>query len=280
MKVVVMRSILINGRNRRKYASSDSCLSCISDHNCSAGETCCNNECVLHHCGAIGLGLENLITLILVQCFVGAVICVIFSSCWYKKWKEARVRNTRARTETTTQRSSPRLGRSSLSTTDHNDHCYTNDPQSLPPYDQGSPSYMLIVPYEQIPPMETSLSLPPPPGASTQTELVTAQNNSPHLGQSPPLYDQSSPNYSPPPYEQIAHIEVSRPPPPSPGVSAQTETASQSPPPYEPNTPTEPNEPPPPYSEEQEGIPGGVSTSQNTYPQGAEPTNYALIVWV
>ena len=213
------------------------------------------------------------------------------------------ITNTRARTETTAQRSSSRLGRSSLSTTNHNDHCYTstlhlqiiptdlselpppgasaqtetslqsNDSQSLPPCDWGSPSYLLTVPYEQIPPMETSLSPPPPPGASTQTELATAQNNSPHLGQSPPPYDQSSPNYSPPPYEQIAHIEASRPPPPSHGVSAQTETASQSPPPYEPNTPTEPNEPPPPYSEEQEGIPGRVSTYQNTY-QGVFRTVY------
>ena len=294
---------------QKKCKSGDSCagLSCISDDDCGAGEFCCGNECVWYHCGAVTISL-----FILAPCFGGTFICVVFVYCvvLHERWKEARVnRNNRARRETIAQRSSPRLGRSSLSTTDHNDYCYTsplhlqiiptelselpspgasaqtetslqsNDPQSLPPCDWRSPSYLLIVPYEQIPPMETSLSTPPPPGASTQTELVTAQNNSPHLGQSPPPYEQSSLNYSPPPYKQIAHIEASRPPPPSPGVSAQTETASQSPPPYEPNTPTEPNEPPPPYSEEQEGIPGGVSTSQNTY-QGTEPTNYALTVWV
>ena len=248
----------------KKCKSGDSCagLSCGSDDDCGAGENCCGNECVWYNCAAVVIALA---------CLPGlgfGFICVVLSFCCNLciNWKKTRVTNTRARTETTAQRSSPRLGRSSLSTTNRIDHCYTstlhlqitprelselpppgesaqtetslqsNDFQSLPPCDWGSPSYLLTVPYEQIPPMETSLSLPPPPGASTQTELVTAQNNSPHLGQSPPLYDQSSPNYSPPPYKQIAHIEASRPPPPSPGVSAQTETASQSPPPYEPNT--------------------------------------------
>ena len=227
----------INGL--RKCKSGDSCvgLSCSSDGDCAAGETCCGSECVSYHCSALVTSLAILVpaagTILL------SFLCVYLCTKWYEfcdwvdaRWESARVLPLARQRESIAQGtspgySSPHLGRSFPSTTEQTDPGYTTSPCGQ----------ILLVQLSEL----------LPPSASAQTE-VTAQSDSPHLGQSPPPYDQSSPSHSPPAYEQITPTESSVPPPLDTLYDQSPPSQSDSPPPYEQILPIEGNQllPPPP----------------------------------